>query len=71
MKYFNISEFKRISWNELATFNLQFKDGNEWVDYHCFTHYDVKNANHALVIGIEELAYIDQGMIEELYGCLV
>jgi hypothetical protein len=71
MKYFNITDSKRIEWNESATFNLQYKDGNNWVDYHCFTHYDVKNDEHALAIGIEESAYIDQGMIEELYGCLV
>lgn len=45
----------RIEWNESATFNLQTRVGNEWVDYDCFTVYGIESAAEAYQHAIERL----------------
>ena len=45
----------RIEWNESATFNLQTRVGNEWVDYDCFTVYGVGSNAEALKEALEHL----------------
>jgi len=45
----------RIQWNESATFNLQTPIGGQWVDYHCFTCYDINSDQEALEHAMEIL----------------
>ena len=45
----------RIEWNESATFTLQTRVGNEWVDYDCFTVYGVGSNAEALKEALEHL----------------
>tara|TARA_Y100000052_G_C2919137_1_gene67161 strand:+ start:22 stop:327 length:306 start_codon:yes stop_codon:yes gene_type:complete len=49
----------RIEWNESATFNLQTRVGNEWVDYDCFTVYDIESAAEALKWALDHLKETD------------
>ena len=51
MKYWEVEhkgEHIRIEWNESATFNFQTPIGGQWVDYHCFTCYDIDTEQEAL-----------------------
>ena len=52
MKYWiiedSVGDLIRIEWNESATFNLQSSIGGQWVDYHCFTCYDIDTEQEAL-----------------------
>ena len=41
-------ELIRIEWNNAATFNLQTQIGGQWVDYHCFTCYNIDSDQKAL-----------------------
>jgi len=43
----------RATWNESATFNLQYPVGGKWVDYHCFTVYGVEDEGEALELIME------------------
>jgi len=43
----------RIEWNEGATFNLQTVIGGQWVDYHCFTCYNIETEQEALECALE------------------
>ena len=52
-------ELIRIEWNGAATFNLQTPIGGEWVDYHCFTTYDIDNDQDALENAIEVLEQLE------------
>ena len=45
----------RATWNESATFNLQYPVGGQWVDYHCFTVYGVEDEYEALEIIHDEI----------------
>lgn len=58
----------RIEWNESATFNLQTRVGNEWVDYDCFTIYGIESAAKAYEHAMERLKEenpIDQQLLIE------
>ena len=62
MKYWEIEnnhQHLRIKWNESATFNLQAPIGGQWVDYHCFTCYDINSAQEALEHAMEVLTEVD------------
>jgi len=53
----------RIEWNESATFNLQMPIGGEWVDYHCFTCYDIETDQEALEQAMEILNESEEELI--------
>jgi len=58
MKHFELEhngEYLRATWNEGATFNLQTPIGGQWVDYHCFTCYDVGSEQEAIELILETL----------------
>ena len=58
MKHWEIEykdEYLRIEWNEASTFNLQTPIGGQWVDYHCFTCYDINSDQEALEHAMEVL----------------
>jgi len=65
MKYWELEHGEhhvRIEWNEKSTFNLQTPIGGQWVDYHCFTCYNLDNAREAFdhayeVLTIQEPAF--------------
>ena len=46
-------DYIRGTWNESATFNLQYPVGGQWVDYHCFTVYGVEDEQEALELIME------------------
>ena len=48
-------DYIRATWNESATFNFQYPVGGQWVDYHCFTVYNVDSEEEALEYITEEL----------------
>jgi hypothetical protein len=51
MTYFELEhngEHIRVEWNGKANFNLQTSVGGSWVDYHCFTNYEVETEQEAL-----------------------
>ena len=58
MKHWEIEhagELIRIEWNNAATFNLQTPIGGQWVDYHCFTCYNIDSDQEALEHAFEVL----------------
>ena len=58
MKYWEVEHQGceiRIEWNESSTFNLQAPIGGEWVDYHCFTNYNIDNEQEAIEHAMEVL----------------
>ena len=62
MKHWEIEhsgEYIRIQWNEAATFNLQTPVGGQWVDYHCFTCYNIDSDQDALENAIEVLEQLE------------
>ena len=59
MKYWEVEhngECIRIEWNESATFNLQTRINDQWVDYECFTCYGLDTEQEALEHAHEYLA---------------
>tara|TARA_R100000234_G_scaffold50437_1_gene30219 strand:- start:137 stop:361 length:225 start_codon:yes stop_codon:yes gene_type:complete len=59
MKYWKVEhngECIRIEWNESATFNLQTRINDQWVDYECFTRYGLATEQEALEHAHEYLA---------------
>ena len=56
----------RIEWNEGATFNLQMAIGGQWVDYHCFTCYNIETEQEALECALEVVELEAQKDLEEI-----
>jgi len=56
----------RIEWNEGATFNLQAAMGGQWVDYHCFTCYNIETEQEALECALEVVELEAQKDLEEI-----
>ncbi len=56
----------RIEWNEGATFNLQTAIGGQWVDYHCFTCYNIETEQEALECALEVVELEAQKDMEEI-----
>ena len=60
MKHWEIEDSRegniRITWNESATFNLQYGSihGN-WMDYHCFTCFGIKTEKEAYAHALDVL----------------
>lgn len=63
MKYWEIESdlhgHVRIEWNQSATFNLQTPVGGQWVDFHCFTCYNIENEQAALSAALEILGDLE------------
>ena len=55
----HLGELIRIEWNNQATFNLQTPVGGQWVDYHCFTCYNIDSDQEALEHAFEVLGVVD------------
>jgi len=54
----------RIEWNGVAMFNLQTPIGGRWVDYHCFTCYNIETDQEALEHAFEVLAQLSPIFVE-------
>ena len=59
-------ELIRIEWNEVATFNLQTPIGGRWVDYHCFTCYNIETDQEALEHAFEVLRALELYSLHQL-----
>ena len=67
MKHWEIEhsgEYIRIEWNGSATFNLQTSIGGQWVDYHCFTCYNIDSDQEALEHAFEVLGQLSPDFVE-------